>query len=442
MRNAEVANVALTDARLVPLPTSGAACRVRGVARPVPGSQIGFELWLPQRGWNGRYYQIGNGGFAGSIHSPSLAAEAARGNAASATDTGHRADAFDASWAENNPVAVVDYGHRSIKATSDAAATLIRAFYGRAARRRYFAGCSNGGRQALMAAQRYPDDWDGILAGAPANPWTEQLTTLARLQTRLRADPTAWLPPAKLPLIQRAALASCPAGTVVNDVATDPPACRLDIAALTCRGEERGDCLTAVQAESLRQIIAAGYQPTAAAYPDNWDRWILNADPGAQSQSRFASQAERFLFGGGTSASTHMREVLDTGHAAYERFRARGGRIISYFGWADAVISPDMGLDHYRRVAARAGGPTSARSFYRLFMVPGMGHCQGGLGADSFGQSPVSPPIWRDAAHDIRVALEMWVETGRPPDALIAARYETSNRRRRVVGTQILQPTE
>jgi feruloyl esterase len=442
LRNTQVANVILTEARLVSLPTSGAACRMRGVARPVPGSRIGFELWLPQRGWNGRYYQIGNGGFAGSVHSPSLAAEAARGNAAAATDTGHRADAFDASWAQNNPVAVVDYGHRSIKATSDAAAALIRAYYGRGARWRYFAGCSNGGRQALMAAQRYPEDWDGILAGAPANPWTEQLITFVRLQTRLRADPAAWLPPAKLPLIQRAALASCPAGTVVNGVATDPPACRLDIARLICRGQEHGDCLTAMQAESLGHIIAAGYLPTAAAYPNNWDRWILNADPNAQSQTRFATQAVSFLFDGGTSPSSHIREALDARDVTYNQFRARGGRIISYFGWADAVISPLMGRDYYRRVVAQVGGATSARSFYRLFMVPGMGHCQGGLGADSFGQSPVSPPLRRDAAHDARVALEMWVETSRPPDTLVAARYENLNQKRRVIDTQILQPTE
>lgn len=128
-------------------------CRVRGVARPDPSSRIGFEVWLPARGWTGRYVQLGNGGFAGNIDLPGLAAESARGNAAAMTDTGHKADRFDASWAAGQPERIADYGHRSIKATSDAARALIRAYYGRAPEHRYFVGCSNGGRQALMAAQ-------------------------------------------------------------------------------------------------------------------------------------------------------------------------------------------------------------------------------------------------------------------------------------------------
>ena len=148
-------------------------CRVQGEAQPTADSQIGFELWLPASGWNGRYYQLGNGGFAGTIHHPALAAELRRGNAVAATDTGHRANAFDASWALNHPEKIVDYGYRSLQETSRTAHELVRAYYGRPARYSYFTGCSNGGRQALMAAQRFPEDWDGILAGAPALDWTQ-----------------------------------------------------------------------------------------------------------------------------------------------------------------------------------------------------------------------------------------------------------------------------
>ena len=174
------------------------ACRVRGVARPRGRLEYRFRALAARTAWSGRYYQLGNGGFAGNIDRPSLEAEAARGNAAAATDTGHRGDGFDARWAAGNPVASMDYGHRSIKATADAAAVLIAAYYGRPARWRYFAGCSNGGRQALMAAQRYPEDWDGMLAGAPANLWTDQFVAFARLQHRLRSVPGAWLPPEQL----------------------------------------------------------------------------------------------------------------------------------------------------------------------------------------------------------------------------------------------------
>lgn len=418
-----IAGVAITEAVRVPL-TEGGACRVIGIASPVAGSRIGFEVWLPDAArWNGRYYQLGNGGFAGNIDRPALEAEAERGNAAAATDTGHIADRFDASWAAGNPVAVEDYGHRSIKATSDAAAALIHLFYGRAARRRYFAGCSNGGRQALMAAQRYPDDWDGILAGAPANPWTGQLAAFIRLQYRLRETPGTWLPPARLAMIERAALASCPAGARDGGVATDPARCRLDIGRLLCRPRRGPDCLTPAQARSLRLIIAAGFQPSSAADENGWRQWIVNPDPGAPSQLRFAVQARRHLFGGASAPSPGLREILDADGTGLDRFRTRGGRILSYFGWGDALISPGEGLAYYRRVAAENGGLASTRSFYRLFMIPGMGHCQGGDGEDSFGQSMISPPLHADARHDIRIALEQWVERGIAPSEIVAARY-------------------
>jgi feruloyl esterase len=412
--------------------SESSVCRVRGVARPTPSSHIVFELWMPVSGWNGRYYQLGNGGFAGNIDLPALAAEALRGNAAAMTDTGHAADRFDASWAAGHPDRIVDYGHRSVKATSDAARILVRAYYGRSARWRYFAGCSNGGRQALMAAQLYPDDWDGVIAGAPANRWTTQLTAFARLQHHLRASPENWLPAGKLPSIQRFALAACRRGTVVEGVATDPELCPVDVARLICRRVETANCLTPAQAQSLRLIVAAGYLPTSAALPDNWTQWILNPDPTGQSQLAFADGAFRYLLQDRPdwsvldfdprrdAPSAAISRTLDAEDPGFDRFRRRGGRIISYFGWADAVISPMEGLRHYRRVERRAGGSAQARLFYRLFMVPGMTHCQGGEGSTSFGQSIAAPAITPDPGHDIRAALESWVERQKAPDLLIA----------------------
>jgi feruloyl esterase len=419
------------------------SCRVKGVASPVPGSAIGFELWLPARGWNGRYYQLGNGGFAGNIHHPSLAAEVRRGNAAAVTDTGHRGDPFDASWAQGRPERIVDYGHRSIKATSDAAAALIRAYYGRPAQRRYFAGCSNGGRQALMAAQLYPEDWDGIIAGAPANRWTEQLAIFAAIQHRLRAVSGAWIPPARLPAIQASALAGCPRASVRGKIALDPRLCRFEPSVLLCRTGESDDCLSDPQVATLRLIQSAGFEPTGAAAPNNWTRWIL-APPEVQSQLTFALSAFRYLArtdpGWRIESFDPRRDrfppqiaaQLDSDRLDYGRFRALGGKIISYFGWNDAVISPRRGVDYYMAVRNAAGGADRARSFYRLFMVPGMHHCQGGEAPYAFGQSLDSPAASPRANHDIRAALEGWVERGRAPDFLIATDPQNRSRRLRL----------
>jgi feruloyl esterase len=417
-------------------------CRIRGIARPTRASRIAFELWLPATGWNGRYYQLGNGGFAGNIHLPSLAAEAARGNAAASTDTGHSGTGLDASWAAGQPEKVVDYGHRSIKATSDAARSLIAAYYGRPARHRYYAGCSNGGRQALMAAARYPDDWDGILAGAPANPWTVQLAAHAAIQHQLRASPDAWLSPPKLSAIQRAALATCPreAG-VIDGVAGDPRQCRFEPSTIQCRGAETNDCLTDAQVQSVRVLQQAGYEPTAAAMPGSWGEWVVQPDSDRPSQLTFATEAMRYLAGRPQWTSSSFTEddatalrplsgVLDARADELTRFRARGGRIISYFGWADPLIAPRLGTRFYAEVAAASGGFSRARSFYRLFMVPGMGHCQGGAGPTSFGQSAPAPAAYDDARHDVRRALEVWVEKGTPPETIVAAQPGTSATRK------------
>lgn len=414
-------------------PTIPETCRIRGIARPTPASRIAFELWLPATGWNGRYYQLGNGGFAGNIHLPSLAAEAARGNAAASTDTGHNGTGFDASWAVGQPEKVVDYGHRSIKATSDAARALIAAYYGRPARHRYFAGCSNGGRQALMAAARYPGDWDGILAGAPANPWTVQLAALAAIQHQLRASPDAWLSPPKLAAIQRAALATCTGKAgVIDGVAGDPQQCRFEPSTIQCRGAERNDCLTAAQIQSVRVLQRAGYEPTSAAVPGSWGEWVVQPDPDKPSQLTFATEAMRHLarrpewtpsnFDPRDGAALQpLNAVLNVRADELAGFRARGGRIISYFGWADPLIAPRLGTRFYTEVAAANGGPSRTQSFYRLFMVPGMTHCQGGAGPTSFGQSIPAPAAYDDARHDVRRALEAWVEKGVPPESIVAA---------------------
>ena len=385
-------------------------CIVRGTI----DRRVGFELRLPD-GWNGRYYQIGTGGFAGTIFPDSLAWEAAKGNAAAMTDAGHKGDPMDARWAEDNPEAVIDYGWRAIKLTSDAASALIRSYYGRASAHRYFAGCSNGGRQALMAGQRWPADWDGIVAGAPANLWTRQFATFASLQQQLAGIPL------DLAAIRRDALAACPKGTVSGGVALAPMRCHY----------KPSDSRVAA-------IAAAGYEPTSA--DPEWAHWIVNPDPEAPSQRRFAEQSWRRLLGKGAgwtiadyrpgdTADPGLGETLDSDRSL-EPFRKRGGKIISYFGWGDAVIAPRPHLAWYRSL------PDTA-PYYRLFMVPGMAHCQGGDVPDAFGQSPVSPALSDDPRHDIRRAIEAWVEQGRVPTTIAAVQRDSNGA---VIARRTLNP--
>ena len=444
-----------------------ASCRISGIARPTRQSEIRFQFWLPDS-WNGRYVQLGNGGFAGNIDEPSLANEIRRGNAAAMTDTGHRAGQFDASWALGQPDRIVDYGHRSIKVTSDAAHRLIRAYYGRPSVRNYYVGCSNGGRQALMAAQRYPRDWDGILAGAPAVRWTRQLATFAAIQHRLLDAPANWLPAAKLPAIQRAALAGCPPGTVSHGVASDPRLCAFDARSLLCRGAETPDCLTANQAKSLELIQTGpagpdgphyfGFEPTSAD-AGGWTRWIVPPRRDAPDQLTFATEAYRYLILDDPSwtvdsfdqrdvalaserrvSGRRLSEILDADDPNLTRFAARGGRLIMYFGWADPVLSPRAGTEYYERVARTMGGIPPTQRFFRLFMIPGMQHCQGGLGPNTFGQAWVAPGRHPDDRHDVRHALESWVERGKAPAALRTVKYRRDAAASDVQSIQDIRP--
>jgi feruloyl esterase len=343
----EISHVRITAAQLVPAQADVPAhCRVQGAAQPTADSQIGFEVWLPASGWNGRYYQLGNGGFAGNIHQPALAAELRRGNAVAATDTGHRANAFDASWALHHPEKIVDYGYRSLQETSRVANELVRAFYGSPPRFRYFTGCSNGGRQAFMAAQRFPEAWDGILAGAPAYNWTWQLATFA-------SEPT---------------------------------------------GDVRAQL----------------------TFAEQFYRYLVHDDP-TWTLARFDNQRDFAFARQKRIGSQTLSQVLDATDTDLTRFRQRRGKLLMYFGWADDLISPQAGVDYYERVVARMGGSERTQEFFRLFMVPGMGHCQGGAAPHAFGQAYVSPGLSDAPEHDIRRALEAWVEQGKAPQRIVEA---------------------
>jgi feruloyl esterase len=403
---AELRAAAIPGVEITAAADEDGLCRVAGVARPRPNAAIGFELWLPPAPrWSGRYYQMGNGGFAGNINTPTLKATAQRGDAAAATDTGHTGTGFDASWAVGRPDLVEDYAYRAQKVTSDVAATLVRIYYGRQARHRYFMGCSNGGRQALMAAARYPEDWDGIIAGAPAADWSHQFERFAAIQKAV-ARPGGRIAPARLAVILAAARREC------GDRAT----CAF-----------RSIRLTAGERRTIRTIEQAGY-PASRAMAAEWSQWIFGEDTAEQTQLAFANQAFRKLIRDDPDwsaasydpdrdrPSAELRALLDVPDPS--RFVRKGGKILSYFGWADPVIAPMAGISFYHAQTTALGGPKAQRAAWRLFMVPEMAHCQGGGPHSDFGQALIAPAPSDDPDHDIRRALERWVEQGRAPDRL------------------------
>jgi hypothetical protein len=432
-------------------PVAPAHCAVHGIIRPTKDSEIHFELWIPAGGWNGKYMQLGNGGWAGAINAAGLAEPLRRGYAAAATDGGHQGGA-GAAWAIGHPEKLIDFGYRAVHETSLQSKAIIRALFGRAPARSYFNGCSDGGREALMEAQRYPEEFDGIIAGAPASDWSHLFTGFVWNARALTETPGSAIPPAKLPMIQSAVIAACDALDGLKDgLLENPRACRFDPSALTCKGAEGPECLTAPQVEALRKIydgpknprtgasIFPGYARGTEAGPAGWSAWISPASVTSSIQYGFGSSYYghavfedpkwdyRTLNFDTDVAFGDQKAgpVLNATNPDLRSFRANGGKLIQYHGWGDPAISPLSSIAYYDSVRtfldrfpdARHQSSGGTQEFYRLFLVPGMGHCGGGVGANSFGNG-ASPQ--KDADHDILSALERWVETGVAPDKIIA----------------------
>ncbi|HLY18709.1 MAG TPA: tannase/feruloyl esterase family alpha/beta hydrolase [Bryobacteraceae bacterium] len=428
-----------------PLPNLPAFCRVAGVIKPAPDSNIQFEVWLPAAGWNGKFQGLGNGGFAGSIGYDQLALAVRANYAGAATDTGHQAGGTDASWALDHPDKIADFGYRAIHETAVKAKAILHAFYGEAPRRSYFSSCSNGGRQALMEAQRYPDDYDGIIAGAPANYWTHLLANAAWDNLALMGDKDSYIPSKKLRAIQDAALAACDALDGVKDgVIEDPSKCHYDPGVLLCKAEENDTCLTARQVAALKKLYAGGHTSHAQIFPGyapggeaemgGWAVWITGPAPERSLMYAFGTQFYKNMVFDNAAWDFHTFDTDRDTKAAEDkqtrnlnatdpdlgRFRARGGKLILYHGWSDAAIAAQATINYYDSVAAKMGSATG--SFVRLFMVPGMQHCGGGSGPNSFGQFSLGTG---DPDHDIDAALERWVEKGVAPERIIAARRKS-----------------
>ena len=439
-------------------------CRVVAHAKPVADSDIPIEVWMPLSGWNGKLIGLSNGGFAGQIGYDGLGAAIARGYAAAATDTGHAGSPVDASWALGHPEKVVDFGHRAIHEMTRIAKLVVQRYAGTAPTRSYFTGCSDGGREALMEAQRYPDDYDGILAGAPANYWTG-LLSLAVVDTQaLTATPASFIPQAKIPTIANAVLAACDKlDGVADGILNDPRQCHFDPTSIECKnGEDSNSCLTGPQVTTLKQIYAGlqdakgqtifpGYLPGAEGGEGGWGLWITGPVPARSLMAFFGIgyysnmvyeksdwTYKSFAVGDGLRAAKEKTAAaLNATNPDLSAFRARGGKLILYHGWNDPAIPALNTVNYYQDVAAKMGN-ANTDSFARLYMVPGLQHCGGGPGTDSFGAFVGSPS--NDPQHNMLIALENWVEKGTAPSTIIASKFAAGDRQGAPVMTRPLCP--
>jgi hypothetical protein len=422
-------------------------CRVQGVLRPTADSHIAFEVWLPAEGWNGRFLGVGNGGYAGSIGYASLVSAVQAGYAAASTDTGHGPGLTDATWAVGHPEKVIDFGWRAVHLTTVAGKALTAAFYGKSPDRSYFSSCSNGGRQGLMEAQRFPEDYDGIIAGAPAYRWTGLFSGFV-WNAQALSKPGAAIPAAKAAVIAREVLKQCDGRDgVVDGLVSDPRQCNVELRKLQCAAtdNEAMACLTPPQIAALQAIyqgprtskgkqIYFGFPPGGETAPGSagWDAWIFGATPGASIQNAFGSSFVKQIVGAPASwtpaAFDFNRDFapLEAKTAAtfnavnpdLSRFASRGGKLILYHGWSDAAIPATGTIDYHDNVVRRMGS-SRAGQVVRLFLVPGMHHCAGGSGPSDFGQNSVPSPA-DTAASSVMVALQEWVEQGTAPEQLVA----------------------
>jgi feruloyl esterase len=415
-------------------------CRVAGVIAPTPASAIRFEVWMPLEAWNGKFAGVGNGGWAGTISYGPLGAQLRRGYSTASTNTGHEAAPGQnaARFAVEHPEQLVDFAYRSQHETAQKAKALVQALYGQAPAHSYFIGCSSGGYQGLMEAQRFPDDYDGILAGMPANNWTRLMAgdfdgTLAVLQ-----NPASHLSVAALGLLHRGAIAACDANDgVVDGVLDDPRQCNFDPAVLSCDATRtRGDCLTPAQVQAARRVydglkdprtgaqlypgLARGSEPfwphrdraNPFTIPIAHYKWLVFGDPTWDwTTFEFTDPAD---YAAHEKAEAKLAPVLNATNPDLRAFRERGGKLLQYHGWNDQLIAPGNSIDYYESVVSflgqgqpRSAALTDVQRFYRLFMAPGVAHCGGGTGPNTF---------------DMQAALEDWVERGVTPDRVVATR--------------------
>jgi feruloyl esterase len=425
-------------------------CRIEATARPTSDSQIAFEVWLPPLvGWNNRFQAVGSGSSAGSIATTAMAAPLAEGYAVMAQNNGHVTDtsrpngAAEQTWALGHPEKIIDFAYRAQHVTTVHAKEIVSAYYNRPPAKSYFVGCSQGGHHALMEASRYPGDYDGIVAGAPAWEWFNLMAAEVWNSQAYLQDPTA-IVAEKNTLLNNAVVAACDANDGVTDgVIGDPRSCTFDPAVLQCSGADAPGCLTAAQVTAAQRIYAGAQQPGGAVIFPPYTRgsefgWSpLYSTPNAAGGSGFdfyrytlfqdpTFDNANFDFAADYERARNVQIAGEAAPAVFNAgsdltaFRQRGGKLIIYHGWADQQITPNSSIDYHDRVVADEGQANTS-GFLRMFMLPGVGHCSGGPGPRNIGGSSGAAPV-ADAAHDVVRALDRWVVQGVAPESLIASR--------------------
>ncbi|MBM3818356.1 MAG: tannase/feruloyl esterase family alpha/beta hydrolase [Acidimicrobiia bacterium] len=413
-----------------------AFCRVALTLKPSSDSDIKSEIWMPLSGWNGKFQQVGNGAWGGSIQYAALADGLRRGFAMASTDTGHAGP--DASFAVGHPEKLVDFGWRAVHETAVQGKATAKALYGSAPRLSYFNGCSGGGRQAFMAAQRFPEDYDAIIAGAPGyNRIDVGFQTIGMIQATHK-EPGSLIPVAKQQMLHRAAVNACDAHDGLTDgLIDDPRSCRFDPGTVACKAGDAASCLTAPQVEAARRIYAPVVDPRSGnriadgLEPGSELHWESVA--GANAHAMYNDMFRFVVFQDPNwdfrtlDVATHLDRarkadagVLVASSTDLRPFTSRGGKLLIYHGWEDQNIPPRGSISYYEGVV-KTMGRDATNAAVRLYMVPGMGHCGGGDGPNTF---------------DMVGALDEWRDQGRAPAAIVASKSENG----KVVRTRPLCP--
>lgn len=419
-------------------------CQVDGRVA-VPGNEVNVRVALPDA-WNGKFYFAGVGGLAGRLGA--LAPGLERGYAAATTDTGH--DANDPNWGANR-AKEIDYGHRGTHVTAVAGKALTSAFYGRAPRHAYFNGCSNGGRQAFMEVQRYPTDFDGVIAGHPAI-GTPQQAGRALVFQKLLASSESLLSSEKVEMLAAATLAACDATDGLSDgLVSDPRLCTFKPESLKCTGPDAPTCLTESQIDVVKQVYGGVTLPNGQVYAygfplgheggtTGWRAWITGQTPPTKQPDgtylftsqlptgfNLSEQNLRYLATEDDDPSVNWRtfridrdlprlktmtEILSPLDPDLRPFKKNGGKLLIYHGWADPAISAYGSIDYYDKVKTIVGGTKALESFARLYLAPGMHHCSGGPGPNEF---------------DMLTVLENWIEKGAAPGPVVATHKTEGN---------------
>jgi len=417
--------------------TIPAFCRVAGVAAPSSDSVIQFEVWIPSgAAWNGKLEVVGNGGYAGMIGYADMAQALARGYAVAGGDSGHEGPDSGLSFVIGHPEKMADWGYRSVHAVTAVAKPLIAAARGMNPQRSYYFGCSTGGGQGLAEAQRYPDDFDGIIAGAPGNNRTGLNVHFLWMYAKNHLNGAEIIPKSKLSMISAAAVRACDAQRGTSDGFYDRTQCTFDPAALRCTGADKASCLTGPQVTALKAIYAgpidpntgehifSGGNPSAEsgwanyingevpARTDFWRYWVFNNPNWDWKSFDFDQDVVR--------TNALVGAIVNNTNPDLSAFKAHGGKLIIYHGESDPIAPVGDTLSYYAKVSALQGSQLQMDLFYRLFLAPGMGHCSGGAGPNVFGNGGITPPQI-DAQHDLTTAMDQWVTKGIAPASIIAS---------------------